>query len=578
MVTKFESITVRLPRRLFGALIASFLLYVVSGPLPCRAAGVSAAFDRLFIELGETLQYSITVENAQTVQPIQLPQIPNLARQPERLGTSQQKQIINGAVNSSYIYTFGLTPARVGDFTVPPIKVTADGREYRTPELRCSVTPATQHTNGVWLKIVTERDTYTLGEVIPLEVQLFSAYNIGSANPPSLSLDGFIKGQSEPAQGGRTVIDNRQHVVLTYRMTATATRAGELTLGPVSSEIVLVINRGGFASFFGGEERRVTVEAPGKVLHIVEPPLEGRPSGYTGAVGRFSAKAFVTRTNFAAGDAVTLKSVIKGQGAFDSLPAPALIEQPGIQSYAGTNSFTPEDSLGISGTKTFEQAVIVEDPAVTELKFEPFSYFDPQQHRYESVKLPAISIHVTPGVASSAPTTSSTQTTGGNAAANTSANGPDSLRPLKVEIGSFASLKPGMADSPWFVLAALTPLVLYAGASLTLKLLTQRKKEAKPADTSLLTRETLMAKLASAADKNDVGAYYNALNQLLQVEIAPVAGVPPNSVTTEIIDSKLVPMGLPEDAGNRLKKLFEGVAEARFGGIAKPGTLRTAMA
>ena len=550
-------------------------LFMVLGTLMGHTAGVSAAFDRLFVEQGETVLYTITVENAQSIQPIQLPKIENLVRQPGPPTTREFVQINNGFKTAQNTFTFGLTTAHAGDLTVPPIKVNVDGKEFMTPGLRCSVTKATQHTNGVWLKIVTERDTYTLGEVIPLEVQLFSAFDIGSIAPPSLSLDGFIKGQAEPAQSGTTTIDGKQHVFLTYRMTATATRAGDLTLGPASTELMIIVRRPNFA-FFGGEQRQITREAPGKVLHIIEPPLDGRPPGYTGAVGHFSARAAVTRTNFTAGDAVTLKTVVKGQGSFDSLPAPTLTEQPGIHFYAGTNAFTPEDSLGISGTKTFEQAVIVEDPAVTELKFEPFSYFDPQLHRYDTVKLAPIAIRVVPASGSPATAGSTAQTLAGNAAPNNGGNG-DGLRPLKVEIGSPGSLKPGPADSSWFALVAISPLALYAGASVTLRLLAQRKKAIKPADTSLLSRDTLMAKLAAAADKGDSGAYYNALNQLLQVEIAPVAGVPPNSVTTEIVDSKLVPMGLPAEDGNRLKKLFEGVDEARFGGMAKPGALRAAM-
>jgi hypothetical protein len=364
-------------------------------------------------------------------------------------------------------------------------------------------------------------------------------------------------------------------------MTATPTKGGDLQIGPASMDLAVVVpsqNRArGFDFFFGGgSAQKVTAEAPAKTLHILQPPMEGRPVDYAGAVGRFTAKATASRTNFTAGDAITVKIVVSGQGAFDTLPAPKLEEMPGITIYTGTNSFVPGDSLGMIGTKTYEQAVIVEDPAITELKFEPFSFFDPQTRRYEKVSLRPIKIKVNrPAVAGNA----AGSTNGSNTLASepTTAKG-DGLRPLRVDYGDTVSLAAGLSDAPWFPALAAAPLLAYAILMYGLTLAKRQRLAPKTAPDPLLSRDSLLSKLAKAADSGDAPNYYNTLNQLLQVEIAPVAGVPPNSVNSAIVESKLIPMGLPSEEGNRLRKLFEGVDEARFGGIAKPDTLRAAMA
>jgi hypothetical protein len=553
---------------------------------PVHAATVTATFDRLFIELGETVEFTILVDDASNMQPPNLSSLQNIAGGRD-LGPSQMTQIINGARSSQISHRYLLQPAAVGDFNIPSLNIVADGKSLTTQPLRCKVLPAEVHATNMWMKIVTERDAYSLGEVIPFEVQIYAANDVtirGGA-PPNINLDGFVSGHEEKPATSKTYRGGQPYSVFTYRMSATPTRGGDLTLGPATMELTIGVQtrrRGGgfFDDFFAMEEQhKVTLEAEGRKLHVLQPPLEGRPLDYAGAVGRFAATATASRTNLTAGDPITLKIVVTGQGAFETLPTPKLLDQQGLKIYTGTNSFQSGDTLGLIGTKTFEQVVIVESPEIKSLRFEPFSFFDPQSRRYETVSLAPIPIHVVAPVSSNAPAiASSPPSSFEDRLAAQAANqlSKDGLRPLKVDIGRPITPLGVVARSPWFIAIAAGPLLLFGGWRQGIRLAAKRAAAKKPPKAAIQI-ETLRQQMTNAAKAGNAPHFYSALNHLLQAEIAPLVGVQPATVAGDIIEPQLVPMGLPADEGARLRKLFEKIEAARFGGAAAPGALLSTM-
>ncbi|MFM8877879.1 MAG: hypothetical protein ACKOKG_01895, partial [Verrucomicrobiota bacterium] len=195
-----------------------------------------------------------------------------------------------------------------------------------------------------------------------------------------------------------------------YRHTATPTKEGLLSLGPATQEYVIEVNRGRrprslLDDFFGGgaELERGTVEAPARRIRVKPLPVEGRPPGFSGAIGRFSVKTTASRTNVALGEAITVKWSVYGRGSFNSVPAPQLAAIEGLKTYPGTNGFASEDPLGLFGTKTFESTVILESTAIRELRFEPYSFFDPETGRYTTVRPRPIAVTIRPESGSRSP-------------------------------------------------------------------------------------------------------------------------------------------------------------------------------
>ena len=76
-----------------------------------------------------------------------------------------------------------------------------------------------------------------------------------------------------------------------------------------------------------------------------------------------------------------MKMKITGRGNFDGVTAPVLTDPAGWRTYPASTKFDPDDPVNVTGTKTFEMAVIPETKKVTMPVFQ-FSYFDPGTEKY----------------------------------------------------------------------------------------------------------------------------------------------------------------------------------------------------
>jgi hypothetical protein len=110
-------------------------------------------------------------------------------------------------------------------------------------------------------------------------------------------------------------------------------------------------------------------------------PSEGRPKSFSGAVGQFKFTAEGSPANVKIGDPVTMKLTLTGRGNFDRVEAPPLLDPDGWHAYPPSAKFQSHDEVSLSGTKTFELAVVPEKAHPRMPQFE-FSYFDPTTEKY----------------------------------------------------------------------------------------------------------------------------------------------------------------------------------------------------
>jgi len=78
---------------------------------------------------------------------IDLPQIDNIVLRSQ--GTSRQFSVVNGSISSSIAYNYLVQARQPGSYTIPPIRVTAEGKSYLSQALKFEVTKAGQQVNGV---------------------------------------------------------------------------------------------------------------------------------------------------------------------------------------------------------------------------------------------------------------------------------------------------------------------------------------------------------------------------------------------------------------------------------------------
>ena len=79
-----------------------------------------------------------------------------------------------------------------------------------------------------------------------------------------------------------------------------------------------VFNDSFFQGFFGGTtEKQITVASDPDALKVLALPAEGRPAGFSGAVGKFDINSEFSSARTAAGDPLTLRLKVTGMGNFD---------------------------------------------------------------------------------------------------------------------------------------------------------------------------------------------------------------------------------------------------------------------
>ncbi len=137
-------------------------------------------------------------------------------------------------------------------------------------------------------------------------------------------------------------------------------------------------------------------------VHVTEPPLAGRPAGYSlGDVGHFALAAQVQPREIEAGGAVGVHVELSGTGNLPGTLTPAARE--------GVEWLAPEvhDDLGpaghdlYGGKRSFDFVVRVNKTGNVDLGSLALPFWDPEQKHYEVARAALGSVHVTaaPGAA-----------------------------------------------------------------------------------------------------------------------------------------------------------------------------------
>jgi len=542
------------------------------------AASATATFDRWIVESGETVRLNVTLEGEQ---PTEVPRVPNLplVQAIQYLGPRQMTQIVNGVSSFQVVFQFQVQTRGEGELTMPALSVVTRSGTFRTQPVSCRVTPREPKKERVSLKIVTPREECYVGETLPYDLQLYSSVNLNQIAPPKMNFDGFVTGQETPPSNTQTVRDGQAYIVLSYRQTATPTKEGVLSLGPATQEYVLEVNRGRrprslLDDFFGGgaELERGTVEAPARRIRVKPLPTEGRPAGFAGAIGRFSVKTSVSRTNIAAGEAITVKWAVYGTGSFNSVPTPRLVAVEGLKTYPGTNGFASEDPLGLSGTKTFESMVVLDSPSIRFLTFEPYSFFDPETGRYSTVTPRPIAVTVRPEPGAAAMPAMPVAAP----EASRPADHREDLMSLSLRGGRrVPTLLPWDRHPIWLALALL-PVATLGGIEGWKRWRERRSLRHQPSQASRM-RELVashQAALGAAAGESRSREFFAALDGLLRVQCAVSLGLASgDALTAQIIDEGLVPRGLDAETAESLRRLFAAVDAAKFAPAAEAAEL-----
>ncbi|MDX1953599.1 MAG: BatD family protein [Verrucomicrobiota bacterium] len=547
--------TFRVAGKLIFLLLALLIAFLTQLPLNA-AAGVSATLDRHNITLGEKATLSLRYDNLQPQSAPAFPPQPGL--KVEYMGAGRQMSVVNGVQSQAVILSYSVTPGRTGVFNIPALKIPVDGKLYDTPSLKLSVLPEDELANQyAFLRLIVGKTNAFVGEVIPLEIQMYYI-NAQDLQRPQIKGDGFTLGSLVEGARARTEVQGQIYNVITFKSWATAAKAGALNLSSEAAAVVRVSqarkSTGDPFDLFGPQFQLRPLQLHSLNIPVQVQPLPQQqvPSSFTGAVGNFSMTVNPSVTNTAVGDPITLSIEIKGSGALHAIQLPEL-RWPGFQLYPSTSTIQPEDDLGISGSKTFEQIIIPEDSTIVSIPSLEFSYFNPETRQYRTLKSQPIPLQLRP---------SQNVVTTNPRSALPAANllPEDDINHIQPTLGTLQSFNQGLSGYQ-FVLLNSVPLALF----LTV-LAYQKRRESRAAD--LHERERALQKSRISTELKKLSslrgeAFYDSVFRILQEKISLLTRVPAAGITEQIVTDRLQ---VEDSLKSRIIELFHLCHSARYGG------------
>ena len=418
---------------------------------------VNAELTRPQISQGEMAELQIKVSGAQQADVPQQIQADGL--QIRLTGQSTQVQMVNFKVTSSVIYSYIVMPLRTGNFTIPGVTVTADGRQFRTGELafkvddsRSTPTPSSSSSAQMGLppgmpqgmppgipggipmpgfqqrrprpapqridegklafgEINCPKKTLYAGEMTPVEIRYYfdARYPVQVRGRVDFGCEGILVERFPDPKQTREDRDGITYNVLTFHSLLSAVKPGSLDVAPAKLDCEMQLPGGlppgfddpVFQQLMGGQNgfgqaKELSVKTSGLHLEVLPLPKEGRPESFAGAVGQFDIDSIVSNPHPAPGDPANLVVKIGGRGNFKGMGAPVLTQTDGWRSYPPSDKFDSSDELSYTGVKSFDFTLIAQYPQKESPGCE-FSYFDPTNAKYVTLTSKPLPLIASPG-------------------------------------------------------------------------------------------------------------------------------------------------------------------------------------
>jgi len=149
-------------------------------------------------------------------------------------------------------------------------------------------------------------------------------------------------------------------------------------------------------SFFSREES-FELRSDSTVIIAIDPPANGRPPDFMGAVGQLRIEARLDTAGARVGDPLHLTLRVSGTGNVKLFPRPALVVPWASAISADERVVLAPDSITVRGVKEFDWVLTPMSDGRHVLGAVRYSYFDPVARRYDVATSAPIALTVAPG-------------------------------------------------------------------------------------------------------------------------------------------------------------------------------------
>jgi hypothetical protein len=445
----------RAAKEIVGALAVSLaLMFLPSldchGGLPwlgtARAAtgavpSVQALVEKDVVSVGEPFLMQIRLEGIDITPGIDPPDMSGVGDfTVEFLGgqsnNSSSITIINGKTSKvesyGYIYSYRLSPKRVGTLEIPSIVVPLDAGKSKTLRTRLITVRVTEPevSEDFHLELKYSKTRFYVGEPVVLTVVWHLAKDVESVafSVPIFQDEAFTfidpKVDQDPRKqyfqiqtGGVTALaekgtgrfSGREYATLTFRKVLFARKPGTFETPEATVSCKALVGYSGRQQrhspldgffdddFFNPGRKAVyktfVARSQPVVLTALPLPGEGKPPNFAGWVGRFQVEASASPTELSVGDPVTLSISVTGSEYLENLELPKLTNDPEIE----RDFKVPEEMAAgvVRGTvKQFTQTLRPKNAEVKAIPPIKIPLFDPDNGRYDIAQSEPIPLSV----------------------------------------------------------------------------------------------------------------------------------------------------------------------------------------
>lgn len=527
--------------------------------------------------------------------------------------TSSSFSMVNGSMSHSVkcTYTYALQAYQEGTFRIGSASINIKGDKVSSEPFEIKVLPddgshasnagsgyggnqanqssQQQNTNDpqvsgkdLFIRAIPSKKSVYVGEQVVLTYKLYTKVPVSSVSLSKMpSYAGFwtkdisdnsgtLKQSSEYVNGIEYTTAEIQKVVLVPQ------RSGKLSLDPMTMECVAQIrtesnNRRSmdpFEAFFNDPffNRNIVnvkkeLSSQTLTLDVKNLPENGKPDSFAGAVGNYSFKSDIDKTQLRTNEAVTITLTVSGTGNVELLQMPTPVFPPDFEVYDPKITTNVNDNAnGLSGTKKAEYLVIPRRAGTFTIPAIDFSFFNPSSESYQSFSSEPYQIEVEKGQ-------------GGEESGGIYASNQEDIKYLGSDIRHImtgdARLKP--THSTFFGSAAYFVALAVLLLLFIILLLVLKKREQLSKDTAA-NRNRKADKVARGRLKNayqhlkakDQEKFYVEMSQALWGYIADKMGIERSKLSMDTVSETMRDKNVPDELTQQFVDTLNSCEFARF--------------
>jgi len=386
------------------------------GSLPAGALEIDfqGSVDHTRSGQADPIRLTLSIASDENISHLPSPKISLKDFYVEGPAVSTRIDMVNFQTTFTRELTYTLYPRRTGRLTIGRARLKFGSKVYETSPITVEIVkgsarrvprssgraPQQQEVDledDLFVLARADRQRAYVGQQITVDYELFYRRrldNVGFKEIPTFAgfwaKEVFVAQQLQPH---REVVEGVAFNVAPLRRVALfPTSAGTHQVEPLAISCDILQPRGRRGSlfndifsdpFFGRSAQTVLVRSEALGFEVLPLPA-GPPPGFAGAVGRFSLDVQAQPTALPAGDPVTLRVEISGQGNLDAIQLPRIAGPPGIKVYDPKVEEEERIENGLcGGRRVYEYILIPEEGGRLEIPPVRFAYFDPEQASYQ---------------------------------------------------------------------------------------------------------------------------------------------------------------------------------------------------